>query len=181
MVNIAMIMVVLRCVSRSIVLDSRLRSLSRCTLTAGRKQNPQKVESTPPPHDHKTAAAQIFLDHGRFVRNTPKTEQNRSRTNADFLPDCFSFSQRHDSRSRSPHKTQAADSLLFFAAFNRKRAAILKPSLFQKTLHQIAQYSAQYFMQYFTIYFSICSCISGYCVVYFNQAKGKTQRQRSIT
>lgn len=47
MVNIAMIMVVLRCVSRSIVLDSRLRSLSRCTLTAGQKQNPQKVESTP--------------------------------------------------------------------------------------------------------------------------------------
>lgn len=40
-------MAVLRCVSRSIVLDSRLRSLSRCTLTAGRKQNPQKVESTP--------------------------------------------------------------------------------------------------------------------------------------
>lgn len=78
MINIAMIMVVLRCVSRSIVLDSRLRSLSRCTLTAGRKQNPQKVESTPPPHDHKTAAAQIFLDHGRFVRNTPKTEQNKS-------------------------------------------------------------------------------------------------------
>lgn len=92
MVNITMIMAVLRCVSRSIVLDSKLRSLSRCTLTAGRKQNPQKVESTPPPHDHKTAAAQIFLDHGRFVRNTPKTEQNRSRTNADFLPDCFSFS-----------------------------------------------------------------------------------------
>ena len=122
----------LRCTSRSIVLKNALRSLSRCTLTAGRKQNPQKVESTPPPHDHKTAAAQIFLDHGRFVRNTPKTEQNRSRTNADSLPDCFKFSQRHDSRSRSPHKTQAADSLLFFAAFNRKRAAILKPSLFQK-------------------------------------------------
>lgn len=121
------------------------------------------------------------LIYGRFVRLTPKTEQKRSRTNADFLPDCFSFPQRHDSRSRSPHKTQAADSLLFFAAFNRKRAAILKPSLFQKTLHQIAQYSAQYFMQYFTIYFLICSCISGYYVVYFNQDKGKTQRQRSIT
>ena len=117
------------------------------------KTKPAKSGKYPPPHDHKTAAAQIFLDHGRFVRNTPKTEQNRSRTNADFLPDCFSFSQRHDSRSRSPHKTQAADSLLFFAAFNRKRAAILKPSLFQKTLHQIAQYSAQYFMQYFIVYF----------------------------
>lgn len=47
MVNIPMIMAVLRCVSRSIVLDSELRSLSRCTLTAGRKQNPQKVEIKP--------------------------------------------------------------------------------------------------------------------------------------
>lgn len=106
MVNIAIIMVVLRCVSRSIVLDSKLRSLSRCTLTTGRKQNPQKVESTPPPHDHKTAAAQIFLDHGRFVRNTPKTEQNRSRTNADFLPDCFSFPPA--SRQPQPIPTQNA-------------------------------------------------------------------------
>lgn len=126
MVNIPMIMAVLRCVSRSIVLDSGLRSLSRCTLTAGRKQNPQKVESTPPPHDHKTAAAQISLDHGRFVRNTPKTEQNRSRTNADFLPDCFKFSQRHDSRSRSPRKTQAADSLLFFRRIQSQKGGYFK-------------------------------------------------------
>ena len=93
------------------------------------KTKPAKSGKYPPPHDHKTAAAQISLDHGRFVRNTPKTEQNKSRTNADFLPDCFSFPQRHDSRNRSPYKTQAADSFLFFAAFNRKRAAILKPSL----------------------------------------------------
>lgn len=106
MVNIAIIMAVLRCVSRSIVLDSRLRSLSRCTLTAGRKQNPQKVESTPPPHDHKTAAAQIFLDHGRFVRNTPKTEQNRSRTNADFFARLLQLSPA--SRQPQPIPTQNA-------------------------------------------------------------------------
>lgn len=120
---------------------------------------------------NKTVTAQILPYLWHFVRFTPKTEQNRSRTNADFLPDCFKFSQRHDSRSRSLRKTQAADSLLFFAAFNRKRAAILKPSLFPKTLHQIAQYSTQYFMQYFTIYFSNNTCISGYYVVYFNQDK----------
>ena len=126
MVNIAIIMVVLRCVSRSIVLDSRLRSLSRCTLTAGRKQNPQKVESTPPPHDHKTAAAQIFLDHGRFVRNTPKTEQNRSRTNADFLPDCFSFPQRHDSRSRSPTQNASRRQPFIFRRIQSQKGGYFK-------------------------------------------------------
>ena len=149
MVNIAIIMVVLRCVSRSIVLDSRLRSLSRCTLTAGRKQNPQKVESTPPPHDHKTAAAQIFLDHGSFVRNTPKTEQNRSRTNADFLPDCFSFSQRHDSRSRSPPQNASRRQPFIFRRIQSQKGGYFKAVTIPKTLHQIAQYSTQYFMQYF--------------------------------
>lgn len=125
-------MVVLRCVSRSIVLDSRLRSLSRCTLTAGRKQNPQKVESTPRHMITKQRRRKYSLIMGVLfaIHQKPnKTEAEQMRT---FLPDCFSFPQRHDSRSRSPHKTQAADSLLFFAAFNRKRAAILKPSLFQK-------------------------------------------------
>lgn len=125
-------MVVLRCVSRSIVLDSRLRSLSRCTLTAGRKQNPQKVESTPCHMITKQRRRKYSLIMGVLfaIHQKPnKTEAEQMRT---FLPDCFSFPQRHDSRSRSPHKTQAADSLLFFAAFNRKRAAILKPSLFQK-------------------------------------------------
>lgn len=171
MVNIAIIMVVLRCVSRSIVLDSRLRSLSRCTLTAGRKQNPQKVESTPRHMITKQRRRKYSLIMGVLfaIHQKPnKTEAEQMRT---FCPIASAFPQRHDSRSRSPHKTQAADSLLFFAAFNRKRAAILKPSLFQKTLHQIAQYNAQYFMQYFTVYFSICSCISGYYVVYFSQDK----------
>lgn len=87
------------------------------------------------------------------------------------------------SRQPQPIPTQNASRQqpFIFRRIQSQRAAILKPSLFQKTLHQIAQYSAQYFMQYFTIYFLICSCISGYYVVYFNQDKGKTQRQRSIT
>lgn len=171
----------LRCTSRSIILKNALRSLSRCTLAAGQKQKPQKVESTAL-HDQQNSGGvylPLFMGVLFALHQKPnKTEAEQMRT---FCPIASAFPQRHDSRSRSPHKTQAADSLLFFAAFNRKRAAILKPSLFQKTLHQIAQYSAQYFMQYFTIYFSICSCISGYYVVYFNQDKGKTQRQRSIT
>lgn len=49
----------LRCTSRSIVLKNVLHSLSRCTLAAGQKQKPQKVESTPL-YMIKTAAAHIF-------------------------------------------------------------------------------------------------------------------------
>jgi hypothetical protein len=132
MVNIPMIMAVLRCVSRSIVLDSELRSLSRCTLTAGRKQNPQKVESTPRHMITKQRRRKYSLIMGVLfaIHQKPnKTEAEQMRT---FCAIASAFPQRHDSRSRSPHKTQAADNLLFFAAFNRKRAAILKPSLFQK-------------------------------------------------
>lgn len=99
-----------------------------------------------------------------------KTEAEQMRT---FCPIALSFPSVTTAATDPPRKTQAADNLLFFAAFNRKRATILKPSLFQKILHQIAQYSAQYFMQFFTVYFSICTCISGYYVVYFNQDKGK--------
>lgn len=122
----------LRCTSRSIVLKNVLRSLSRCTLAAGQKQKPQKVESTALHDQQNSNGANIALFMGVLFalhQKPNKTEAEQMRT---FLPDCFSFPQRHDSRSRSPHKTQAADSLLFFAAFNRKRAAILKPSLFQK-------------------------------------------------
>lgn len=161
----------LRCTSRSIVLKNALRSLSRCTLAAGQKQKPQKVESTALHDQQNGGGVYLPLFMGVLFALHQKPNKTKARTNADFLPDCFSFSQRHDSRSRSPHKTKAANSLLFFTAFNRKRAAILKPSLFQKTLHQIAQYSTQYFVQYFTVYFSICTCISGYYVVYFNQDK----------
>lgn len=143
----------LRCTSRSIVLKNVLRSLSRCTLAAGQKQKPQKVESTALHDQQNSGGVYLPLFMGVLFALHQKPNKTKARTNADFLSDCFSFSQRHDSRSRSSHKTQAADSLLFFAAFNRKRAAILKPSLFQKTLHQIAQYSTQYFMQFFTIYF----------------------------
>lgn len=172
MVNIAIIMVVLRCASRSIVLKNALRSLSRCTLSAGQKQKPQKVESKALHDQQNSNGANIALFMGVLFALHQKPNKTKAEQMQTF-PDCFKFSQRHDSRSRSPRKTQAADSLLFFAAFNRKRAAILKPSLFQKTLHQIAQYITQYSMQFFTVYFSDCSCISGYYVVYFNQDKEK--------
>lgn len=68
-----------------------------------------------------------------------------------------------------------------FRRIQSQKGGYFKAVTIPKTLHQIAQYITQYFMQYFTVYFSICSCISGYYVVYFNQDKGKTQRQRSIT
>ena len=141
MVNITMIMVVLRCVSRSIVLDSWLRSLSRCTLTAGQKQNPQKVESTPRHMITKQRRRKYPLIMGVLfaIHQKPnKTEAEQMRT---FCPIASAFPSVTTAAADPPHKTQAADSLLFFAAFNRKRAAILKPSLFQKNfikLHNTA-------------------------------------------
>lgn len=131
MVNITMIMVVLRCVSRSIVLDSWLRSLSRCTLTAGQKQNPQKVESTPPPHDHKTAAAQISLDHGRFVRNTPKTEQNKSPNKSGYKARSASGLTSNTQGAADPTINARRRRSFIFAVFNRQKPYILKRSLFQ--------------------------------------------------
>lgn len=91
MVNIAIIMVVLRCVSRSIVLDSRLRSLSRCTLTAGRKQNPQKVESTPRHMITKQRRRKYSLIMGVLfaIHQKPnKTEAEQMRT---FCPIASAF------------------------------------------------------------------------------------------
>lgn len=88
MVNIAIIMAVLRCVSRSIVLDSRLRSLSRCTLTAGRKQNPQKVESKALHNQQNSNGANIALFMGVLFalhQKPNKTEAEQMRTFARLL------------------------------------------------------------------------------------------------
>lgn len=87
MVNIAIIMAVLRCVSRSIVLDSRLRSLSRCTLTAGRKQNPQKVESKALHNQQNSNGANIALFMGVLFALHQKPNKTKARTNADIKPD----------------------------------------------------------------------------------------------
>lgn len=120
---------------------------------------------------NKTAAAYIFPYLWAFCSPYTKNRTKPKPNKCGLFARLLQLSPASRQPQPIPHKTQAADSLLFFAAFNRKRAAILKPSLFQKTLHQIAQYSAQYFMQYFIVYFSICSCISGYYVVYFSQDK----------
>ena len=132
--NIVIIMGTFRCASRSIVLKNALRSLSRCTLAAGQKQKPQKVESTAL-HDQQNGGGiylPLFMGVLFALHQKPnKTEAEQMRT---FCPDCFKFSQRHDSRSRSPRKTQAADSLLFFAVFNRQKPHILKRSLTQNII-----------------------------------------------
>lgn len=134
------------------------------------KTKPVKSGKYPPPHDHKTAAAQIFLDHGRFVRNTPKTEQNQSRTNADFCQ-IASCSLSVTTAAADPHTKRKPPTAFYFSPHSIAKGRLFYIRHLFKTLHQIAQYSAQYFMQYFTVYFSICSCISGYYVVYFNQDK----------
>ena len=54
----------LRCTSRSIVLKNALRSLSRCTLAAGQKQKPQKVESTALHDQQNSNSANIALFMG---------------------------------------------------------------------------------------------------------------------
>lgn len=78
----------LRCTSRSIVLKNALRSLSRCTLAAGQKQKPQKMESTPL-YMIKRAAAFIFpLFMGVLFalhQKPNKTEAEQMRTFARLL------------------------------------------------------------------------------------------------
>lgn len=54
----------LRCTSRSIVLKNALRSLSRCTLAAGQKQKPQKVESKALHDQQNGSSANIALFMG---------------------------------------------------------------------------------------------------------------------
>lgn len=124
---------------------------------------------------NKTAAMYIFPYLWAFcspyTKNRTKQKPEQMRT---FCPIASAFPSVTTAAADPHTKRKPPTAFYFFAAFNRKRAAILKPSLFQKTLHQIAQYSAQYFMQFFTVYFSICSCISGYYMLYYNH-KRKTK------
>lgn len=121
---------------------------------------------------NKTAAAYIFPYLWAFcspyTKNRTKQKPEQMRT---FCPIASAFPSVTTAAADPHTKRKPPTAFYFFTAFNRKRAAVLKPSLFQKTLHQIAQYSTQYFMQSFAVYFSIYSCISGYYVVYFNQDK----------
>lgn len=85
--NIAIIMGTLRCTSRSIVLKNVLRSLSRCTLAAGQKQKPQKVESTAL-HDQQNGGG-VYLPLFMVVLFAlhQKPNKTKARTNADIKPD----------------------------------------------------------------------------------------------
>lgn len=81
----------LRCTSRSIVLKNVLHSLSRCTLAAGQKQKPQKVESTPPIHDQNGGGAYLPLFMGVLFalhQKPNKTEAEQMRT---FCPIASAF------------------------------------------------------------------------------------------
>lgn len=82
MVNITMIMVVLRCVSRSIVLKNALRILSRCTLAAGQKQKPQKVESKALHDQQNSNGANIALFMGVLFA----LHQKPNKTEAEQMP-----------------------------------------------------------------------------------------------
>lgn len=113
MVNIAMIMAVLRCVSRSIVLDSWLRSLSRCTLTAGRKQNPQKVEIKPGYMITKQRRRKYSLIMGVLfaIHQKPnKTEAEQMRT---FCPIASAFPSV-TTAAADPHTKRKPPTALYF-------------------------------------------------------------------
>lgn len=114
MVNIAIIMAVLRCVSRSIVLDSRLRSLSRCTLTAGRKQNPQKVESKALHNQQNSNGANIALFMGVLFalhQKPNKTEAEQMRT---FCPIASAFPSV-TTAAADPHTKRKPPTAFYFS------------------------------------------------------------------
>ena len=76
----------LRCTSRSIVLKNVLRSLSRCTLAAGQKQKPQKVESKDFHDQQKNNGVNIVLFMGVLFALHQKPNKTKARTNADIKP-----------------------------------------------------------------------------------------------
>ena len=121
----------LRCTSRSIVLKNALRSLSRCTLAAGQKQKPQKVESTPPIHDQKGGGGISSLVYGRFVRLTPKTEQNKSPNKCGYKAQSASGLTSNTQSAVDPIQNARRRSSFIFAVFNRQKPYILKRSLTQ--------------------------------------------------
>ena len=110
----------LRCTSRSIVLKNALRSLSRCTLAAGQKQKPQKVESTAL-HDQQNGGGvylPLFMGVLFALHQKPnKTEAEQMRT---FCPIASAF----------PSVTTAA------ADFHTKRKP---PTAFYFLPHSIAK------------------------------------------
>ena len=77
----------LRCTSRSIVLKNALRILSRCTLAAGQKQKPQKVESKALHDQQNGGGANIALFMGVLFALHQKPNKTKARTNADIKPD----------------------------------------------------------------------------------------------
>lgn len=85
--NIAIIMGTLRCTSRSIVLKNVLRSLSRCTLAAGQKQKPQKVESTVLHDQQNGGGVYLPLFMEVLFAFHQKPNKTKARTNADIKPD----------------------------------------------------------------------------------------------
>lgn len=114
MVNIAMIMAVLRCVSRSIVLDSWLRSLSRCTLTAGRKQNPQKVEIKPGYMITKQRRRKYSLIMGVLFAIHQKPNKTEAEQMLTFCPIASSFPSV-TTAAADPHAKRKPPTAFYFS------------------------------------------------------------------
>ena len=94
--------------------DSRLRSLSRCTLTAGRKQNPQKVESTPRHMITKQRRRKYSLIMGVLfaIHQKPnKTEAEQMRT---FCPIVSAFPSV-TTAAADPHTKRKPPTAFYFS------------------------------------------------------------------
>lgn len=120
---------------------------------------------------NKTVTAQIlpclWAFCSPYTKNRTKPKPNKCGYKARSASGLTSNTQG----AADPIINASRRSSFIFRRIQSQKGSYFKAVTIPKTLHQIAQYSAQYFMQFFTVYFSICSCISGYCVVYFNQDK----------
>lgn len=123
---------------------------------------------------NKTAAAYIFPCLWAFcspyTKNRTKPKPNKCGYKARSASGLTSNTQG----AADPIINASRRSSFIFRRIQSQKGGYFKAVTIPKTLHQIAQYSTQYFMQSFAVYFSICSCISGYYMLYYNH-KRKTK------
>lgn len=127
----------LRCTSRSIVLKNVLRSLSRCTLAAGQKQKPQKVESTAL-HDQQNGGG-VYLPLFMGVLFALHQKPNKCGYKARSASGLTSNTQG----AANPTINARRRSSFIFAVFNRQKPVYFKAVTNSKysivKLHKTAQ------------------------------------------
>lgn len=133
----------LRCASRSIVLKNALRILSRCTLAAGQKQKPQKVESKAL-HDQQNGGGEnIALFMGVLFALHQKPNKTKARTNADIKTRSASCLTSNTQGAADPIQNARRRSSFIFRRIQSTKAAYFKAVTNSKysivKLHKTAQ------------------------------------------